>query len=1236
MFHLSVSLTRLNYSSRRPTATSPAGSPMPPSSHTPGPPSVGSNSSNPGSAFSIAPSASSGHHLTSSSSSVPSAASSLQQLEQMVMPHLGPNSNNSNSSTTPSTKATTGSTNSSSSSFYPVNANSSPMSPQAQTQSKLYQPQYGSSPSTQQPTSQYPPYHTPYGQSQPGTPIGWQSPAGQISNSNTHSMKSSNSMLPQSSPASTHLTGGSSKSSEPSLHTPYASSAYGNSSKSPSGAPSDSGEYSQSFNSSQSYPGSTYDSMSNQKQSSSKNDSHSYDRSKNSMDMNSSSGQQSQLTSLNSNSYHSMMQQPYPGYPGQSRFDPMSSQYNMSSDSSGYPGSNDQSSSMMYDPYNIDNSLAMPPHQTMSEYRESQANMSSGNNDFSQNDPYAANFDDYETTSKRKGKGRPKKDTSAMPVIKKERKPRAPRAPSTRGSGRGRGRGRSSMTGHLHMPGMMSDYGDSGLYAPPIMPPMSNESMDMYNSNVDMYSSPQMVPNKLMSPNHMMPGNPPSSSSMMPRPSDMLSPFAAPCPSSPPVNDSMSTSQPNIPSYDPMRNANVPIADNGYSSSYLSDQVSNSERPLASSLSCDKETPIVDDVKMPSYGDLYPSEPPPIPVMTKSINSDISPVCVPPAISAPVVNESIESISSDDKSQDTMSNSYSMAQMDSQAPVPIPQNELKSSGDGMTNSSIYEPYCPPVPAMQPVSEAPVNSDYSNSYNSYGEQEQNVSQAGFATSTPAIEKEKKQRRRKSKKQAEESIDEIVEPIEQFEAIPDEQQKKKRSRNRKPKSIDDSVIAQDSSTLDYGEQSSSNFDMSGTLTESELPVKTKPKRIRSRAKPVELKEHIINEPLSADVTDFETEAPEESIVEDVPKKPRIKNKTPKKRLPKLALKLKQNKKRRRGFGSPDNTDIEKTPPPSPTEEDELNKRRSSRNTKRTRYNDEMDIDLSDDEFLQKKDEGNVQNVQLSEDTMVVEKIMANRMGKRELEFEPGDIIPDNGNKDEPHYIDVEEFYVKYKNLSYLHCDWKTEEELESGDKRVGQKIKRYRQKKDINVFDFLDDEPFNPDYVEVDRVLDINEVEEMIEEVDDSEPDVKKSQSDETSTDQTETKEELENKNDSEEPNKNSENGTKDESTVVKTNEDVDSKPKRWVKKKTRHFLVKWRGLSYEESTWEREDEIDPVKIEQFFKFRNPPPRSEWKIKKRPKGSEWIPIKDSPIYKNGNTLRAYQLEGLNWLNFCWHNE
>ena len=74
-----------------------------------------------------------------------------------------------------------------------------------------------------------------------------------------------------------------------------------------------------------------------------------------------------------------------------------------------------------------------------------------------------------------------------------------------------------------------------------------------------------------------------------------------------------------------------------------------------------------------------------------------------------------------------------------------------------------------------------------------------------------------------------------------------------------------------------------------------------------------------------------------------------------------------------------------------------------------------------------------------------------------------------------IAVEEYLVKFKNFSYLHCQWLTEQELTRGDKRINQKIKRFQQKREKsgNVLDFCDEEPFNPDYVEVDRVLDASE-------------------------------------------------------------------------------------------------------------------------------------------------------------------
>ena len=169
-----------------------------------------------------------------------------------------------------------------------------------------------------------------------------------------------------------------------------------------------------------------------------------------------------------------------------------------------------------------------------------------------------------------------------------------------------------------------------------------------------------------------------------------------------------------------------------------------------------------------------------------------------------------------------------------------------------------------------------------------------------------------------------------------------------------------------------------------------------------------------------------------------------------------------------------------------------------------------------------------------------------------------------------IDVEEFLVKFKNFSYLHCQWLTEEELHRGDKRVAGKIKRFKQKREktANLLEFCEEEPYNPDYVEVDRVLD-----EAIH---------------------------------------------KDDASGVTT----------------KHYLVKWRSLPYEDCTWELEKDVDPIKIADFKRWREPPD-DDFYERQRPKKHLWKKWEESPEYKNGNKLRPYQLEGVNWLLFSWYN-
>lgn len=50
----------------------------------------------------------------------------------------------------------------------------------------------------------------------------------------------------------------------------------------------------------------------------------------------------------------------------------------------------------------------------------------------------------------------------------------------------------------------------------------------------------------------------------------------------------------------------------------------------------------------------------------------------------------------------------------------------------------------------------------------------------------------------------------------------------------------------------------------------------------------------------------------------------------------------------------------------------------------------------------------------------------------------------------------------------------------------------------------------------------------------------------------------------------------------------------AEKPTKYYLVKWRSLQYEDSTWELEHDVDPAKIEVFERIRHTPPKDQWKV------------------------------------------
>ncbi|XP_024150896.1 chromodomain-helicase-DNA-binding protein 4a isoform X1 [Oryzias melastigma] len=104
----------------------------------------------------------------------------------------------------------------------------------------------------------------------------------------------------------------------------------------------------------------------------------------------------------------------------------------------------------------------------------------------------------------------------------------------------------------------------------------------------------------------------------------------------------------------------------------------------------------------------------------------------------------------------------------------------------------------------------------------------------------------------------------------------------------------------------------------------------------------------------------------------------------------------------------------------------------------------------------------------------------------------------------------------------------------------------------------------------------------------------------------------------------------------------------------HYLIKWRELPYDQATWEAEDmdipEFDVYKL-QYWNHRelmmgdDGRPGKKIKVKgrvKRPERPPENPVVDptikfdrQPDYldSTGGTLHPYQLEGLNWLRFSW---
>ncbi|XP_034560382.1 chromodomain-helicase-DNA-binding protein 4-like isoform X2 [Notolabrus celidotus] len=202
---------------------------------------------------------------------------------------------------------------------------------------------------------------------------------------------------------------------------------------------------------------------------------------------------------------------------------------------------------------------------------------------------------------------------------------------------------------------------------------------------------------------------------------------------------------------------------------------------------------------------------------------------------------------------------------------------------------------------------------------------------------------------------------------------------------------------------------------------------------------------------------------------------------------------------------------------------------------------------------------------------------------------------------------EFFAKWSNMSYWHCSWVTELQLELHCQVM---FRNYQRKNDM-------DEP---------PPIDFGEGEE--------DKSVKRKNKDPMYAQLDEKYLRF---------------GIKMEWLMIHRiiNHSVD-------RKNNCHYLIKWRELAYDQATWEADDmdvpEFDVYKV-QYWNHRElmmgdeGKPGKKIKVKgrvKRPDRPPENPVVDptikferQPDYldSTGGNLHPYQLEGLNWLRFSW---
>lgn len=156
-----------------------------------------------------------------------------------------------------------------------------------------------------------------------------------------------------------------------------------------------------------------------------------------------------------------------------------------------------------------------------------------------------------------------------------------------------------------------------------------------------------------------------------------------------------------------------------------------------------------------------------------------------------------------------------------------------------------------------------------------------------------------------------------------------------------------------------------------------------------------------------------------VEKKKAKPKVKAPVKKKKKPPATF-LKKKKRKRHDSSESDPELKHAVGETEEMDDDSIQKRRSARNTKRKKYLDDVDLNLSDDDtqdvepeaFAEQPAAVRVDTIE-EDNSSIVDKILGSRMRKADKDISVDGETEEQSTSNE----EVEEFFVKYKNFSSL---------------------------------------------------------------------------------------------------------------------------------------------------------------------------------------------------------------------------